>query len=304
VSDSANALVTVIVASYNHRQHIEKTLQSIVSQDYHPLELIVIDDGSSDGSGNFLESLTDEYKFRLIRRDNGGLVSVINMAIWEARGQYVVFHASDDESLPGRIAGQVSVLEKHPKAAFVSGNVAFVSENGVAKGAMLKVTGKARELGFDDLFLHRARVSSVGSMYRASALQEMGSISEKYRAEDPQIFLRLTQLGYSWVQWAGPPVLAYRMLFSSQSRTVMPLLLRQGIQLIEEFADHPLQRKAAARAKTSLMSILAEHDKHAALTMLASGGFEMLSIDFGRSLVKLVLPRSWHHLFKRAGKPS
>ena len=304
MAEKNNPLVSIVVASYNHFSYVEKAIKSIAGQDYSSLELIVIDDGSTDGSYDLLKSLQNKYIFRLIRRKNGGLVSVINMGIREARGDYVVFHASDDESLPYRISEQVCVLERHPNAAFVSGNVAFVTEDGSDRGTLLKITGSERELGFDDLFLHKASVSSVASMYRAAALKKMGRISENYRAEDPQIFLRLTRLGYSWVQWAGPPVLAYRMLFTSQSRTIMPLLLRQHVKLVNEFADHPLHNKAAAFIKTSLISALAEQDKYAALKEMMSGGFEVFSIVFLRAMSKLLLPKKWHHIFKRAGKAS
>ncbi len=273
-------LVSVVVASYNHRNYIEKTLQSIVSQDYSPIELLVIDDGSTDGSGDFL-ILQERYTFRRYEGFNGGLVSVINMGIREAKGEYVVFHASDDESLPSRISGQIGVLARHKNAAFVSGNVAFITEDGRSKGTLMQVTGQELELNFDDLFLYRAKVSSVASMYRASALRKMECISENYRAEI-EIFLRLTRLGYSWIQWAGSPVIAYRMLFASQSRTVMPLLLRQHLQLLTEFSDHPLYPKAMAHIKTALVSALAEHDKRAAWAELLGGGFELISNGFVR----------------------
>lgn len=296
--------VSIVVASYNHQQYIEKTLQSLVSQDYNSIEIIVVDDGSTDGSGDLLEGLKEKYNFRLIKRKNGGLVSVINLGIKEAQGDYVVFHASDDESLPGRIRGQVDVLMRYKNAGFISGNVAFIAEDGRNRGTLLKETGQERELGFDDLFLHRASVSSVASMYRASALKEMGEISENYRAEDPQIFLRITRLGYTWIQWAGPPIIAYRMLFSSQSRTIMPLLLRQHLNLVKEFSDHPLYPKALAQIKTYLLSALAEQDKLSALKEITAGGFQLFGIGFVRVVVKLLLPRKLHNFFKRAGNPS
>lgn len=302
---SNNPLVTVVVASYNHRNYIEKTIQSLVSQDYYPIDLLIIDDGSTDGSVELLESLQEKYAFRLILQENVGLVAVINTAIRESLGDYVVFHASDDESLPGRMSGQVCVLERHLNAAFVSGNVAFVAQNGRSRGNLLKVSGHEHELGFDEIFLGRVRVSSVASMYRASALKKMGGISEKYLAEDPQIFLRLTRIGYSWIQWSGPPVIAYRMLFTSQSRTIMPLLLRQHLQLLNEFSDHPLYSKALARVKTCLISALAERDKRSALKeFITPGGVEVFSVGFVRVIAKLLLPIRWHNFFKRNGKQS
>ena len=141
-------------------------------------------------------------------------------------------------------------------------------------------------------------------MFRASALKQLGQISENYRAEDPQIFLRLTWLGYSWIQWAGPPVIVYRMLFTSMSRTMLPLLLRQDLLLFSEFSDHPLYLKAVSLKKISLISTLAENDKISALKELMSGGVEIFSTGFLRAMTKLLLPIRWHHLFKRAGKPS
>lgn len=295
-------LVTVVIASYNHRNYVENAIKSIVMQEYPSLDLLVIDDGSTDGSDDLLVVLQEIYKFRFIRRTNGGLVSVINMGIREAHGDFVVFHASDDESLPDRFRVQVEILERFPNAAFVSGNVAYITEDGLNRGTSLKIVGREREFGFDDLFLHRASVSSVASMYRATALRQMGQICESYRAEDPQIFLRLTKLGYSWVQSAGAPVISYRMLFTSQSRTTMPLLLRQHARLVDEFKDHPLHAKAAAYIKICLLSSLAENSKLEVLKEIMVCKINYFSVDFLRVAVKLACPRKWHHFFKKSGK--
>ncbi len=302
MTETSEGLVTIVIASYNHRQFIEGALISLFAQDYRPLEILVIDDGSTDGSGEFLETLRGRYDFRLIRRENGGVVSVINLGIREARGDYVVIHASDDESLPGRISGQVAVLERHPDAAFVSGNVAFVTADDRPSGTLLEVSGDEREFGFDDLFLERETVSSVACMYRGAALRAMTPLDERYLAEDLQLFLYLTRSGRPWVQWAGPPVILYRLLFSSLSRTRLPRLLRQRLAALEEFADHPLYPQAVAQVRTALVSALAEQDKWAALRELASGRVAVFSVGFLRVLAKLVLPRRWHHRFKKEGR--
>ena len=81
----------------------------------------------------------------------------------------------------------------------------------------------------------------------------------------------------------------------------MPLLLRQHLLLVDEFSDHPAYLRARAQIKTSLLSTLAEEDKRAAMKELATGGFDMFSGAFVRVIVKLMLPRRWHGLFKRAG---
>lgn len=294
-------LVSVVIASYNHQDYVEKAIKSIVEQDYQPIELIVIDDGSTDGSANLLVTLEARYGFCLIFKENGGVVSVINRAIREAKGDYLVVHASDDESLPHRISNQVEILERYPNAAFVSSNLEFIDQSGRYIARLREITEKEYERGFADLFVQRARVDSVACMYRTSALRKIGSINEMYSAEDPQIFFSLTYLGYSCIESTGSPVVAYRLLPKSQSRLILPRLLREKARLIDEFSDHPLYQKAKARHKVTLISALAEINKKEAMKELERGGYEFFSLGFLRLLIKLMLPSSWHGYFKRAG---
>lgn len=302
MTDTKGPLVSAIVASYNHKPYVERAIKSLCDQDYGNIELLVIDDGSTDGSAELLKRLQANYKFRLISKNNGGLISSLNLGVSEISGEYVVFHASDDESLSTRISAQVEILERYKKAAFVSGNLSFITEKGRHAGTLLPVTGAERELGFDDLFLQKARVASVTSMYRAEALRAMGLLDASYRAEDPQIFWRLTRLGWTWIQWSGLPVLEYRLLSSSQSRTIMPLLRRQQLRLIDEFSDHPSYAEARRHAKLGLFSSLAEREKVDALRMLLNGDVNPLSRGAHRGLIKLVLPFALQRVFKRGGR--
>jgi hypothetical protein len=124
-------------------------------------------------------------------------------------------------------------LERYPRAAFVTGNLAFITKSGKTAGTLMEMNGREHELGFDDLFLGKARVSSVTSMYRMEALRAMGQLDESYRAEDPQIFWRLTSSGWTWVQWSGPPVLYYRLCLQSVTHHYATLDART-YQLVNE----------------------------------------------------------------------
>lgn len=298
---SFNPKVTVVIASYNHKKYIELAVQSILRQTYDNIELIVIDDGSTDGSVELLRNLSGKSQFRLIEKANGGIVSVFNRGIQEATGEYVLFHASDDESILNRIRVQVDVLSRFPKAAFVSSNLSFLTESGKYKGTLFPVDFSEKELNFEDVFLRREKVSSVTALYRARALKEMGNLDARYVAEDPQIFLRLTKLGYTWVQHSGEPILNYRLLSTSQSRTKMGLLLEQNLELLKEFASHPDYGVARCLVKFSIASNLAEKDKIKALRVLG----EECQLSHWRQglrvLGKIILPRSVHILFKKAG---
>jgi len=301
MSNLSNPLVSIVVASYNHSAYIEKTIKSLASQDYSSIELIVIDDGSTDGSGELLEVLQNKYKFKLIRRSNGGLVSVVNLGISVANGEYIIIHASDDESFPSRVSAQVEIIQKYPKAGFISGNVLLVDERGENKGTALAEKNIIKEFSFEDIFLQKELVSSVACMYRLSVLREIGGISEKYKAEDPQIFLRITNAGYTWIQWSGPPVIVYRMLFTSLSRTVLPLLIRQGIDLINEFPTHPQHTEALMMRRSGLLSALAEVNKLEAIKEAFNGKNKILSRGFLRFVIKVALPKGVHGYFKKSG---
>lgn len=301
-SEAGRPLVTVIIGSYNHEKFVQKAIKSILNQTYQNIELIVIDDGSPDGSRKRIQELHEETKFQYIEKDNGGLISVINMGIGLGRGEYTVLHASDDESYPDRIQRQVDVLSRNKNAAFVSGNLQFEKENGIQAGTLLPITGEVFEYEFEDIFLQKKTVSSVATMYRTKALRQMRPLDTKYRAEDPIIFLRATASGSTWLQSQDMPVIKYRMLHSSLSRTVMRSLVEEHIEKLREFRSHPKYDLALKIARASLISSLAEQSKIEALKEILKGKISLSSPTFLRAIAKLLLPIQITKRLKRAGR--
>jgi len=98
--------VSVIVPSYNHAQFIEATLRSIVKQTLAPATLMVIDDGSSDGSPAVIERVLTECPFpcELLVRDNRGLCATLNEGFERSAGNYFAYLGSDDLWLPNFLA--------------------------------------------------------------------------------------------------------------------------------------------------------------------------------------------------------
>ena len=96
-NDKDRALVSVIVPVYNIADYVEKCVQSIVSQTYTNLEILLIDDGSTDGSSNVCDELSlIDPRIRVIHKDNGGVASARNRGIQEAKGDYLSFIDGDD----------------------------------------------------------------------------------------------------------------------------------------------------------------------------------------------------------------
>jgi glycosyl transferase family 2 len=111
--------VSVVVPLYNKAPTIQRTLDSILGQTFADFELIVVDDGSTDGGAEVVEGCRDP-RVRLIRQSNAGPGAARNRALAEANGQYAAFLDADDEWLPQFLHKSIALLEQFPQAAMVA----------------------------------------------------------------------------------------------------------------------------------------------------------------------------------------
>lgn len=123
-----NPLVSIIVPSYQQASFLRDALDSILSQDYQPIEVLVLDGGSTDGSREILESYGDKIWFR--SGPDGGQCQAINEGFRRSRGEIVAWLNSDDFYYPGAIAHAVDVLTQNPQVALVYGEGNLVARDG------------------------------------------------------------------------------------------------------------------------------------------------------------------------------
>jgi len=109
-------LVSVILPLYNGRDFIESSINSVLSQTYAPFELLVVDDGSTDGSGDLVPV---DPRIRLFRRQNAGVAASRNFGISQAGGTYLAFIDQDDYWYPGKLRLQMQVLLTDPEPGYV-----------------------------------------------------------------------------------------------------------------------------------------------------------------------------------------
>lgn len=110
-------LVSVIMPAYNTARYIREAIDSVLDQDYGNKELIVIDDGSTDGTLDILRSYGD--RLQLITQQNQGSAVARNAGLAAARGDYIAFLDSDDAWLPGKLSLQVRYLQDHPDIGMI-----------------------------------------------------------------------------------------------------------------------------------------------------------------------------------------
>jgi glycosyltransferase involved in cell wall biosynthesis len=123
-------LVSVIVPVNNGQRFLREALESVLAQDYRPLEIIVIDDGSEDGSSEVVRSFEE---VRYIRHENRGPGAARNTGIAAARGEFLAFFDADDLMLPHKLKIQVGYLLEHPDVDCVLAQQELLIEPGAAQ---------------------------------------------------------------------------------------------------------------------------------------------------------------------------
>jgi glycosyltransferase involved in cell wall biosynthesis len=176
---------------FNAARYVRQSVDSMLRQSFSDFELIVIDDGSTDGSGDIVSEYSDT-RIVLFRQENQGLVASLNRGIAQSRGTYIARQDADDISLPSRLEKQVRFLDSHPEVAVVGAwaEVFNLQEQGVR---FLRHPPDTSTLKFHLLFGCPFVHTSV--MLRRSALDDVGGSystdPERQPPEDRELWTRL-----------------------------------------------------------------------------------------------------------------
>jgi glycosyltransferase involved in cell wall biosynthesis len=123
----SGALVSVIIPVFNGKRFLADAIHSALSQDYRPIEVIIVDDGSSDGSTRLAAAYED---VRVIAQTHAGVAAARNRGIQAARGAFVAFLDQDDVWAPQKLRLQVAALLDHPEAGYAQCGVEVCPEPG------------------------------------------------------------------------------------------------------------------------------------------------------------------------------
>ena len=121
--------ISVVIPLYNKERHIENTINTVLSQSYKEIEIIVIDDGSTDKSAEIVQKITDR-RLRFIRKKNEGVSITRNLGVSEASNELVAFLDADDEWKPDYLERIHSLYQKYPNAAIYATNYSVVEQDG------------------------------------------------------------------------------------------------------------------------------------------------------------------------------
>jgi glycosyltransferase involved in cell wall biosynthesis len=194
-------LVSIVTPSYNQSRYLEQTIQSVLDQDYHHIEYIVIDGGSTDGSVEIIDRYVNRLAYWVSESDEGQ-TDAINKGFNRARGEIFAWINSDDLYQPGAIAEAVAYLTDHPEVGMVYGDANFIDEAG-------RVIGRfpAAQTSYHRLRQGYVHIPQQSAFFRARLWKMVGPLDPTfYFAMDYDLWVRiaaLTPIRYHPVTWAA-----------------------------------------------------------------------------------------------------
>jgi len=178
--------ISVIIPTFNRKETLKRAVQSVLMQSYTPYEIIVIDDGSDDGTKEWLKDNFPNVKY--IYQMNSGVSSARNKGIKFARGDWIALLDSDDEWLPSKLKDQANEIELNPAAKFLHTNEIWI-RNGVRVNQMKK----HKKYGgyIFEKCLDMCRISPSSVLIKKDIFDEIGMFDETLKVcEDYDLWLR------------------------------------------------------------------------------------------------------------------
>lgn len=193
--NTSNPLVSIVIPSYNHARFVSEAIQSVINQNYDNIELIVIDDGSTDESVKIIQEMSsfciNRFKrFEFRHRENKGLSATLNEAIDWCQGEFIGCVASDDILKPQKTCIQVDYLEKNPDSIGVFGGVEVFDDTYIRE-----VTVNHTKYTFDEILLHFHSLPAPTQLLRLRSVKSVGGYNENVKVEDWYMWLKLTRDG-------------------------------------------------------------------------------------------------------------
>lgn len=225
-----NPLVSVVIATYNMAAYLPMAIQSVLSQTYQDIELLVVDDGSTDDTREVLKSYLENSRIHYFCQENSGQAAAKNHGVQKSNGQYVAFLDADDMWMPEKLDLQIPLFSRSQTLGVVYARHLYIDQTG-------------RELSTVNHKLLRGRITGPllianlipfgTSIVKKECFERLGGFKENMRMGiDYDLWLRFsTQYEFDYVD---RPLLRYRVWPGQMSNNCMGRY-RSGIDIMKNF---------------------------------------------------------------------
>ncbi|RZL15380.1 MAG: glycosyltransferase [Pedobacter sp.] len=285
---NSDALVSVIIPCYNHERFVAEAINSVLTQSYSNIELIVVDDGSSDGSVSVIEGLQKEHGFKFHAQQNRGLSATLNWAIsTQVKGKYTCIVASDDYWANDKIALQVNYMEANPKYTVVFSNAYFVNNESEITGEFNEKRLK-HNCTFEDLILDKCGIPALTTMMRTTIYRDAGLYDETLAMEDWDLWLRISAIGK--IAYL-PEKTAYYRTHDTNISSNYELMMQNRMQILDKWKDQfpEIYSKAVNYWKNYAFIHFSRSDKQAAKKYLQLSAGNLFKRRFLKAWLRYTL---------------
>ena len=180
-----NPLISVMMPTYNNGKYIKQAIESIYAQNYNNMEIIVVDDGSTDNTREILNQYKDVKYFYI---EHKGISVARNMALEKSKGEYIAFLDSDDYWLPNKLNTQMQYFKDHPDCQIV-----FTKYENIFENEELKKNKRAmHEKAIEDTF----KQYLPSTVLKKELFDKYGAFDEKFSGiEDAEFIYRISMKG-------------------------------------------------------------------------------------------------------------
>jgi glycosyltransferase involved in cell wall biosynthesis len=249
---SKNRLVSIIIPCCNQAHFLAEAIESALRQTYRHFEVIVVDDGSTDGTAEVARRYPT---VRYVRQDNQGQGAARNTGLRRSKGSHIVFLDADDRLLPNAVRAGLDCWEAHPQSAFVLGRYRDISHDGSP------LRESPHRLPQEDYYLallaHNCTRMIASKLYQRAVLESLGGFSTSVGGvEDWELDLRITR--HFPIQWHSEVVAEYRRHHDSYSRRDASML-RVTVSVLRSQWPYARGNKSHLQAQQAGIRLVQQH---------------------------------------------
>lgn len=289
-------LVSVILPVFNQEKYLDETIKSILQQSFTDFEIIIMDDGSTDGSANIIRRYQQQdQRIKAFFGENVGKSIATNNLVAKASGNWCVFLDADDVMLPQRIERQLAFHAANPLADASSSHCYYINENGNMFGTQ-RYPGLSTVEEFKQATAREfITCSYTGLMVAKEAFLETGGLQSKYEpCEDFEFFNRLAENGF--VLLVIPEVLMKYRIHPAAITVRKPILVLDTIN----FVKYCMRQRRAGQTEIDFKAFTAMQESNSwwtrfnrrrfnySMIYFRSAGFSILSKNYPAFTMQII----------------